>query len=131
MWYTITKVICGLSVFVGAFLAFFGHRWFQLTQFILGSYGVGLCTYIVIAVLNQGQLTNYSQQAGLALAIGNVQFLVKLTFILYARWRFKIVCIQTKLASLAIHKKSNFQFRPQFSANVARFVRKNLTSIDF
>ena len=106
MWYTITKVICGLSVFVGAFLAFFGHRWFQLTQFILGSYGVGLCTYIVIAVLNQGQLTNYSQQAGLALAIGNVQFFVNLIFILYARLRFKIVCIQTKLASLAIHKKT-------------------------
>ena len=29
--------------------------------------------------------------------IGNVQFDL---FILYARWRFKIVCLQTKLASL-------------------------------
>ena len=35
-------------------------------------------------------------------AIGN------LMFILYARWRFKIVCLQTKLASLAIRIKSNF-----------------------
>ena len=33
---------------------------------------------------------------------------VNLIFILYARWRFKIVCLQTELASLAIHKKSNF-----------------------
>ena len=34
-------------------------------------------------------------------AIGNVQLFVNLIFILYARWRFKIVCLQTKLASLA------------------------------
>ena len=37
--------------------------------------------------------------------IGNVQLFVNLIFILYARWRFKIVCLQTKLASLAIRKK--------------------------
>jgi len=30
MWYTITKIICGISVFVGAFIAFFGHRSFQV-----------------------------------------------------------------------------------------------------
>ena len=30
-----------------------------------------------------------------SLSIGNVQLFVKLTFILYARWRFKIVCLQT------------------------------------
>ena len=41
-------------------------------------------------------------------AIGNVQLFVNLIFILYAGWRFKIVCLQTKLASLAIRKKSNF-----------------------
>ena len=35
--------------------------------------------------------------------IGNVQLFVNLVFILYARWRFK-----TKLASLIIHKNSNF-----------------------
>ena len=35
--------------------------------------------------------------------IGNVQFFVNLIFILYARWRFKIV-LKTKLASLAIRK---------------------------
>ena len=35
-------------------------------------------------------------------AIGNVQLFVILFFILYARWRFKIVCLQTKLASIAI-----------------------------
>ena len=43
--------------------------------------------------------------------IGNVQLFVNLIFILYARWRFEIVCLQTNLASLAI--------------------RKNLISIDF
>ena len=37
--------------------------------------------------------------------IGNVQLFVNLIFILYARWHFKIVCLQTKLASLAICKK--------------------------
>ena len=40
--------------------------------------------------------------------IGNVQLFVNLIFILYARWRFKTVCLQTKLASLAIRKESNF-----------------------
>ena len=39
------------------------------------------------------------------IAIGNVQLFVNLIFILYARWRFKIICLQTKLASLAIRKK--------------------------
>ena len=34
--------------------------------------------------------------------IGNVQLFVNLIFILYARWRFKFFCLQTKLASLAI-----------------------------
>ena len=38
-------------------------------------------------------------------ATGNVQLFVNLIFILYARWRFKIVCLLTKLASLAICKK--------------------------
>ena len=44
-------------------------------------------------------------------SIGNVQLFVNLILILHARWRFKIVCLQTKLASLAIHKKSNFNFQ--------------------
>ena len=38
--------------------------------------------------------------------VGNVQLFVNLIFILYARWRFKIVCLQTKIASLAIHEKT-------------------------
>ena len=32
--------------------------------------------------------------------IGNVQLFVNLMFVLYARWRIKIICLQTKLASL-------------------------------
>ena len=42
----------------------------QTSQFFFGSYGVGLATFIIIAVLNNGQFANYSQQAGLALAVG-------------------------------------------------------------
>ena len=38
-------------------------------------------------------------------AIGNVQLFVNLIFILYARWRFKFVCLPAKLVSLAIRKK--------------------------
>ena len=57
--------------------------------------------------------------------IGNVQLFVNLIFILYVRWRFKIVCLQSKLASLAICKKS-ILYRLQFFTNVARFARKNL-----
>ena len=40
--------------------------------------------------------------------IGNVQPIVNLILMLYARWRFKIVSLQTKFGSLAIRKKSNF-----------------------
>ena len=66
-------------------------------------------------------------------AIGNVRLFVNFIFILYARWRFKNVCIQTKLASLAMRKKTliSIDFQLQFSANVARFARKNLISVDF
>ena len=64
--------------------------------------------------------------------IGNVQLFVNLLFILYARWRFKIVCLQTKLASLAIRKNLiSIDFQLQFSINVARFARRNLVSMDF
>ena len=38
-------------------------------------------------------------------SIGNVQLFVNLIIILYAGWRFTIVCSHTKLASLAIRKK--------------------------
>ena len=49
-----------------------------------------------------------NQVEGLQESIGNVQLFVNLIFILFARWRFKIVCLQTKLDSLAIRKKCNF-----------------------
>ena len=63
--------------------------------------------------------------------IGNVQLFVNLIFILYARWRLKIVCLQTKLASLAICKKNLISIEIQFSINVVRFVCRNLVSTDF
>ena len=39
MWYTITKAICGISVFAGAFLAIFGHRYYLMSQLLFGVYG--------------------------------------------------------------------------------------------
>ena len=36
---------------------------------------------------------------------GNVKLFFNLIFILYSRWRFKIVSLQTKIASLTIRKK--------------------------
>ena len=44
------------------------------------------------------------QEKELVFDIGNVQLFVNLIFILYTRCRFKIVCLQTKLASLTIRK---------------------------
>ena len=70
MWYTITKVICGISVFVGIFLAFFGHRYYLFSQFFFGAYGTGVCAFIVIAVLHHGILVGYTEQVGLCIAIG-------------------------------------------------------------
>lgn len=42
----------------------------QASQFIFGAYGTGMCTFIIIAVINEGQLENYAQQIGLAIAVG-------------------------------------------------------------
>ena len=52
-------------------------------------------------------------------SIGNVKLFVNLIFILYARWCYKIVCLQTKLALLAIRKKSNPNFSQKLHASLA------------
>ena len=70
MWYTITKVICGISVFAGAFLAIFGHRYYLLSQLLFGSYGIGTIAFIAIVVVHHGILVNYTEQVGLSIAIG-------------------------------------------------------------
>ena len=49
MWSTISKVICGLSVFIGGFIAFFGHRYFQSQQFFFGAYAAGLVSFVVMS----------------------------------------------------------------------------------
>ena len=63
-----------------------------------------------------------------AITIGNVQLFVNLIFILHTRWRFEIVCLQIKLASLAIRKKSYFYrfLTSIFHKRCARFARRNL-----
>jgi hypothetical protein len=70
MWYTITKVVCGISVFVGVFLAFFGHRQYLLSQFFFGAYGTAVCAFMVVAVINDGILVSYTETIGLSIAIG-------------------------------------------------------------
>ena len=59
------------------------------------------CDIIIISCVR-------SKSNGQEKGIGNVQFFVNLISTLNARWHFKIVCLQTKLASLAIRKKCNF-----------------------
>ena len=69
IWSTISKVICGLSVFVGGFIAFFGHRYFQSQQFFFGAYATGLITFIVISLLLSTEVISYVEHLGLSLAI--------------------------------------------------------------
>ncbi len=70
MSFTIIKVISGLSVFVGVFLAFFGHRQYLLGQFVFGTYAAGIVAFTAIAVVNDGILVSYNEHMGLTLAIG-------------------------------------------------------------
>ena len=67
------------------------------------TFTITLTIFPSVAVLVQSETYNSNSKW----AIGNVQLVVNLIFILYARWHFKIVCLQTKLALLAIRKKSN------------------------
>lgn len=69
MWSTISKVICGLSVFIGGFIAFFGHRYFQSQQFFFGAYAAGLVSFVVMSLLvNKGDIS-YVEVLGLSFAI--------------------------------------------------------------
>ena len=70
MWYTITKIICGFSVFAGIILAFLGHRYYMYSQFIFGTYASGLLAFIFIVVVHNGILVSYTEQVGLSVAIG-------------------------------------------------------------
>ena len=69
MWSTISKVICGLSVFIGGFVAFFGHRYFQSQQFFFGAYAAGLCSFVVICLMANKVDISYVEQLGLSVAI--------------------------------------------------------------
>ena len=70
MWYTITKIICGFSVFAGIILAFLGHRYYMFSQFLFGTYASGLLAFIFIVVVHNGILVSYTEQVGLSVAIG-------------------------------------------------------------
>ena len=55
------------------------------------TFTITLTIFPSVAVLVQSETYNSNSQW----AIGNVQLVVNFIFILYARWRFKIVCLQT------------------------------------
>lgn len=70
MWTTISKVIFGFSIFIGAFVAFFGHRCFQLQQFFVGAYAFGLFGFIVFSVLLDS--ISYTERMGISIGVGLV-----------------------------------------------------------
>ena len=72
MWYTIIKVVSGISVFIGAFLAFFGHRQYLVSQFFFGTYAVAVIAFVTTAVVNGGILVDYNEHMGLTIAVGIV-----------------------------------------------------------
>ena len=79
MWSTISKVICGLSVFIGGFIAFFGHRYFQSQQFFFGAYAAGLVSFVVMSLLvNKGDIS-YVEVLGLSFAIAIIGMLTNST----------------------------------------------------
>ena len=119
-------------VFVGAYVAFFGHRSFtviaiiyiglmidrvlmfvyflQASQFIFGAYGTGMCTFIIIAVINEDQLDNYTQQIGLAIAIGIIGGIVCL--VMWCFLGIPILSASIPVALLGLLFGSCFVFLP-------------------
>ena len=83
IWSTISKVICGLSVFIGGFIAFFGHRYFQSQQFFFGAYAAGLISFVVISLLLNKEVISYVEQLGLSLAIAIIGMIFYYFFTLY------------------------------------------------
>ena len=81
MWSTISKVICGLSVFIGGFIAFFGHRYFQSQQFFFGAYAAGLVSFVVMSLLvNKGDIS-YVEVLGLSFAIAIIGMLTNSVYL--------------------------------------------------
>jgi len=50
LFFTVTKILCAVALFLGIFLGFAGHRFFKCSQFIFGLYTGSFVGYILLSV---------------------------------------------------------------------------------
>lgn len=50
LFFTITKILCAVALFLGIFMGFAGHRFFKCSQFIFGLYTGSFVGYILLSV---------------------------------------------------------------------------------
>ena len=101
MWATLTKVLCGVSIFFGGFLAFFGHRHFKTQQFTIGTYSLGIVVFILAAYYDDGAIVSYNQQLGMSVAIGVVGMILSNLVLIC---RLKIIFFHNSYRSQRISK---------------------------
>ncbi|XP_015518773.2 transmembrane 7 superfamily member 3 isoform X1 [Neodiprion lecontei] len=51
-----SKVLCALTLFLGFFATFFGHKWFKTEMFLLGFLSGGIVSYIIVAIFGNYRL---------------------------------------------------------------------------
>ena len=107
IWATITKILCGCSIFAGIFIAFFGHRYYQAYQFIAGAYATGICAFIAITLAMQ---SSYTEKVGLAMAVGVIGAF--LWVIIWYLFGIPLLSTALPVASMGLIIGATFVFLP-------------------
>lgn len=112
LWYTITKVICGVSVFIGAFLALFGHRCFLVSQPFVGLYLGSVVGFILVSLIYgpPTDMWHYNLQVGLSFIGGGIGAL--LLFFLWYTCGLPLLSTFFSTVSLGLLLGAIFVFLP-------------------
>lgn len=46
----VSKVLCGVLVFLGMFICYFGHKCFKIEMFLVGFLVGGLITFLILGI---------------------------------------------------------------------------------
>lgn len=90
---TFVWVACALGVFVGAFLALGGHRYFKCSQFLFGFYAGSLAGYILVSLYTDNSQT-------LLILLTSTSGLIVAVFVLALWWFLGIPVLSVILPTL-------------------------------